>query len=129
MPRYPFAQVVSWVDENATGAVVMTPATYWQTSLDVYAIFQGVNRIEEYVPPYGSPAPPLECRDISEVCQSAPIDFVVIPFHRLAGRWTPQFMGLEEAERLAREYGASSREEAVFTQGSHRLEVYPCPTD
>jgi hypothetical protein len=127
VPRYPFAQVVSWVEENEAKAVVMTPATYWQTSLDVYAIFQGSDRVDEYLPPYGSPAPPLNLRDMRGVCRTEPVDFVVVPYRRKAGQWIPNFMEPEEAGRLASEFG--SGEVAIFTQGSHRLEVYPCPID
>lgn len=129
MPRYPFDQVVAWVEATQTGAVVITPATYWQTALDVYAIFDGVERIDEYVPPYGSPAPPLELRDVREICRSTRIDFVVVPYQRVAEQWVPKFMKPEEAVRLTSELRPASGELVTFTRGSYRLEVYPCPPD
>jgi hypothetical protein len=129
VPRYPFDDVVAWADENTGGAVVMTPATYWQTSLDVYAIFQKADRIREYVPPYGSPAPPLNTGEIIELCGAERIDFVVVPYRQRAGRWIPNFMETDEARRMSTEFGRGGAEVPVFTRGAQRLEVFPCPAD
>ena len=82
-----------------------TPATYWQTSLDVYSAFQGVEGITEYVPPYGSPAPPLRVSDISDLCRSQPIDLVVVPFQRQDERWVAKFMDLAGEEFRMLEVG------------------------
>jgi len=129
IPRYPFDQVVAWVEENETGVVVMTPATYWQTSLEVYAVFRKLEQIGEYVPPYGSPTPPLSLREVREICAEARVDFVVVPYWRSGERWIPNFMEVEEARQLDAEFGRGSGQMATFTRGSHRLEVYPCPAD
>ena len=128
MPRYPFDQLVSWLGESEPEEVMVTPATYWQTSLDVYAVFQGIDRIEEYVPPFGSPAPPLDVDDVTEICRMTPAALVVVPFRQESDQWIPLFMAPEEAGRLAGESELGFGEREIFGLGSHRLDLYDCPT-
>jgi hypothetical protein len=129
IPRYPYDQVVGWIGDNAQGPVTLTPATYWQTSLDVYAAFEGVDGIAEYVPPYGSAAPPLRLSDISDLCRSQPIDLVVVPWQRQGERWVPKFMELGGEESSMFEIWPGVEDPTVFTSGRFRLEVLPCPSD
>jgi hypothetical protein len=127
LPRYPFDQVVAWIAENEPQAVVITPATYWQTSLDVNSIFMGMDRIEEYVPSFGRPAPPLNAHDVTEICRTTPADLVVIPYRQDGDVWIPLFMAPEDASRLALVLGLGSSERMTFTRGTHRLDLYVCP--
>jgi hypothetical protein len=129
MPRYPFEEAVSWMNKKTTGAVVATPATYWQTSLDVYAFFLGSDRVTEHVPLYGSPTPPLQAHEVSEMCRSVPVDFVIVPSKREAGGWSPVFMGPAQAEILAQTLDQGPEDTAVFSRGRFRLEIVPCPED
>jgi hypothetical protein len=127
IPRYPFDQVVAGVGATGAGDVLMSPATYWQTSLDVYAAFQAAGHLNEYVPPYGSPAPPLTVSDVKGVCRSEPVDFIVVPYERSDEGWTPKFMEPEQAHLLASELDPGSLKRAVFSRERFRLMVFPCP--
>jgi hypothetical protein len=127
MPRYPFEKMVSWIDRKTTATVAVTPGTYWQTPVNVYASFIGSDRITEYVPPYGSPAPPLKASELSEMCQSVPVHFVVVPGQHEAGGWHPIFMAPDQAGILAQSLGQGTENTVVFLNGRFRLEVLPCP--
>jgi hypothetical protein len=119
--------VVRWIDNGARAPVTVTAATYWQTSLDVYAAFEGVEGITEYVPAYDSPAPPLRASDVSDLCRSQTIDLVVVPFQRQNERWVAKFMEPEGERALIDGTGFGAGDETVFTYGRFRLEVVPCP--
>jgi hypothetical protein len=129
IPRYPFDQVVQWISKTGLTPATLTPATYWQTSLDVYVAYRGVDGIDEFVPPYGSPAPPLTASDVRDLCRSQPVDFVVVPYQRPGERWAAKFMAEHEADLLPRGPGPGSNNGAVFSNGRFRLEIVPCPED
>ncbi len=126
LARYPFDRVAMWLERNEPGRVVVTPGTYWQTSLGAYVIFNGLEGISEFVPAYDSLSPPLERRDVIEACRVTRADFVVVPHRRASGEWAPLFAAPEEAGSRSLPGGPEAGEKASFTNGNHRLVLWSC---
>ncbi len=125
IPRYPFDQVVAWLDEEGDGEVLLSPATYWQTALGPTSIFSAARRpVGEILPPYSSRSSPLTAERCLAACTEAGVDYVVVPVSVTGGGPRAVFMGDGEIARMA-DVGLART--ATFANGRHRLDLYSCP--
>ena len=125
IPRYPFDQVVAWLDQEGGGEARLSPATYWQSALGPASIFGGARRpVREILPPYSSRSSPLTAARCLAACTEAGIDFIVVPWVEFNGGRRAVFMADGEMDRLA---GEGLLHAATFADGRHRLDLYACP--